>query len=227
MTNCLTLANIFLCSLQVDWSFLASLENTSDPFHWSVGAFYSQGVCTQLITADRHENKLGGGFVGTLCPLWTFQLHISSTHMHARLSWGLQWVVWGSEHHHHSRPHIHAHTHHYHLYQQSLCDHDQMNIIFKLVHDSSTWAPASSSIIRIVEFPTFLTISITFRRTTLDINSKWYVQAYLHPRDHGKNEKEEYGEDLSAGEQLLRLLPELHVHQKERHLVLKGNIGYA
>ena len=69
MTNCLTLANIFLCSLQVDWSFLASLENTSDLFHWSVGAFYSQGVCTQLITADRHENKLGGGFVGTWRPL--------------------------------------------------------------------------------------------------------------------------------------------------------------
>ena len=50
---------------------------------------------------------------------------------------------------------------------------------------------------------------------------------YLDPGNHGKYKEKEDGKYLSAGEQLLRLLPELHVHQKERHLVLKGNIAYA
>ena len=140
MTDRLTFGNLFLCGLQVDWSFPASLGKTSDPFHRSVRAFYSQGfACTQLITeADQHKNKLIGGFVGTLCPLWTLHcglstlcplwtfhnastvdiahyvhcghcvhcwlstLYMASTHMQARLSCGLQWVVWGLNNHQYS-----------------------------------------------------------------------------------------------------------------------------
>ena len=50
---------------------------------------------------------------------------------------------------------------------------------------------------------------------------------YLNPGNHGKYKEKEDGKYLSAGEQLLRLLPELHVHQEERHLFLGSNFDVA
>ena len=41
--------------------------------------------------------------------------------------------------------------------------------------------------------------------------------AHLHPGHEGEQEEEDDGGDLPAGQHLPRLLPELHVHQEDRH----------